>query len=195
MVAFWLAGYSPLIRARRPIEMTLLLTSFLVIPLGISTFELWRQTHLESSVRRALLDRTITFQRLELVDMQTEWLGEVPTINLVVYAREPVTPKQVRLLEDFLAAEMGRSFQLQFQVSDLEAVNNISDFQGIADGFIQPYLPDSTMESETQPPLLEDVLEGETRLEGDAPTPNGALDRSSGEQPPRASTPTDDEPP
>jgi uncharacterized hydrophobic protein (TIGR00271 family) len=169
MVTFWLAGYSPLIRARRPIQMTLILTSFLVVPLGLSTFELWRQTRLESSVRRALLDRTLTFQRLQLVDMQTEWLGESPAVNLVVYAREPVTPKQVRLLEDFLEAEMGRPFQLIFQVSDLEEVNNTSDFRGLANTLILPNLPSQTMESESESPLptVESVVEETNGLEGD----------------------------
>ncbi|MDA0265918.1 MAG: DUF389 domain-containing protein [Cyanobacteria bacterium] len=143
MVAFWLAGYSPLNRARRPIQMTLILTSLLVIPLGFSTFELWRQTRLESSVRRALLGSTDTFQRLQLVDLQTDWLGDVPEVTLVVYAREPVTPKQVRLLEDFLAEEMGQPFQLNFEVSDLEDVGNMSDLQSVVVPFIQhhPSIP------------------------------------------------------
>ena len=161
MVAFWLAGYSPLIRARRPIQMTLILTSLLVVPLGLSTFELWRQNRLQSSVRRALLDGTVTFQRLQLVDMQTDWLGDVPVVSLVVYAREPVTPKQVKLLEDFLEDEMGRPFQLFFQVSALEEVSNISNFLGVANAFVQPNIPAQTMESEASHPLptVESVLE------------------------------------
>ncbi len=181
MVAFWLAGYSPLIRARRPIQMTLILTSLLVLPLGFSTFELWRQNRLESNVRRALLNQTVTFQRVELVDMQTDWRGEIPAVTLVVYARDPITPKQVRLLENFLAQKMRRSFQLIFQVSDLEEVNNISNFQGVANTFIQPYVPEQTMESELNPtrPALEDGLDGQGLLDGgnDSDTNGETLDR------------------
>lgn len=124
MMAFMLAGYSPFHRARRPIQLTLVLTSLLLIPLGYSTLELVRQARLEASLRTALLDRTITFQRLALVDMRTDWLSTPPEVSLVVYAQDPVTPKQVGLLEAFVAREMGRPFRLMFEVSRVEAVTS-----------------------------------------------------------------------
>lgn len=124
MVAFWIAGYSPFKNARRPLEITLAFTGLLMLPLGYSTIELLRQAKLETSLRTALLDRTLTFQRLDLVQMQTDWLQSPPAVSLVVYAREPVTPKQVGLLEEFVATEMGRPFQLLFEVSLVEQVTS-----------------------------------------------------------------------
>ncbi|WP_225852676.1 hypothetical protein, partial [Haemophilus parainfluenzae] len=105
-------GYSPFQRARRPIELNLLFKALLVIPLSASTLQLVRQNRLELSIRTALLDRTLTFQRLTLIHMQTTWITNPPEVSLVVYATEPVTPKQVQLLENFLDKEMGSPFKL-----------------------------------------------------------------------------------
>lgn len=124
MVAFLWAGYSPLNHARRPLGLTLALTSTLLAPLGYTSYQLIRQDRLESNLRRALLDRTITFQRLRLVSMETDWFSDPPEVNLTVYATSPVTPVQVGLLEAFVAKEMGRSFRLVFEVSRLEEVTN-----------------------------------------------------------------------
>ncbi|MDB9525129.1 TIGR00341 family protein [Oscillatoria sp. CS-180] len=124
MVAFLWAGYSPLDRARRPLSLTLALTAVLLVPLGFTSYKLIRQDRLESNLRRALLDRTITFQRLRLVAMETDWFLDPPAVNLTVYATAPVTPVQVDLLEKFVADEMGRPFRLVFEVSRLEEVTS-----------------------------------------------------------------------
>ncbi|MGF1567788.1 MAG: DUF389 domain-containing protein [Nodosilinea sp.] len=124
MVAFVLAGYTPLRQARRPIGITLFFTTLLVLPLGASTLQLLRQNQLEASLRRALLDQTLTFQRLTLVEMNTDWLPDPPQVSLVVYAAEPVSPKQVQLLEEFVDETMGRPFKLNFFVSRVDAVTS-----------------------------------------------------------------------
>ncbi|MBD0335747.1 MAG: DUF389 domain-containing protein [Cyanobacteria bacterium Co-bin13] len=124
MLAFILGGYSPLHRARRPLGLTLMLTSLLMVPLGYSSFNLLRQNQLEASLRQALLNRTVTFQRLQLVSMETDWLRNPPEVSLIVYADEPLTANQVGLLEEFVGREMGRPFRLVFQVSQLEEVTH-----------------------------------------------------------------------
>lgn len=124
MVAFLIAGYAPFRQAQRPLQITLMFTGLLMLPLGYSSVELLRQARLEASLRAALLDRTLTFQRLALLQMSTDWLQSPPAVSLVVYAREPVTPKQVGLLEEFVAQEMGRPFQLLFEVSLVEVITS-----------------------------------------------------------------------
>lgn len=126
MVAFVLFGYAVTQRARRPLGLTLLFTALLLIPLGASTLRLVQQTQLEASVRTALLDRTVTFQTLTLVDMSTNWLTVPPEISLTVRAAEPVSPYQVGLLEQFLAKETGRPYRLLFMVSPVEEVTSDS---------------------------------------------------------------------
>jgi uncharacterized hydrophobic protein (TIGR00271 family) len=134
MVAFMLAGYAPFNLARRPIGITMLFTGLLVFPLGFSTLQLLQQNRLESAVRSALLDRTLTFQRLTLVDMSTNWVTSPPEVSLVVYASEPVTPKQVQLLENFLKDELGRTFALFFEVGQVELVTSDPESENPQDG-------------------------------------------------------------
>jgi uncharacterized hydrophobic protein (TIGR00271 family) len=122
MVAFLVTGYTPIMQARRGLGLALALTSILLVPLGVSFFRLVRQTELEASLRKALIDRTITFQRVQLVSSETNWLTQPPEVRMVVITRDPVTPKQVRLLEEFLTREMGRPFKLIFEITQVEEV-------------------------------------------------------------------------
>lgn len=122
MLTFLLTGYASIHRARKVITWTLAFTSILLIPLGVSFFRLVQQSQLEMSIRLALLNRTITFQRLELLRSETNWLVNPPAIRLNVRAQEPVTPRQVQLLEEFIEREMGRPFTLIFEVGQVEEV-------------------------------------------------------------------------
>ena len=68
------------------------------------------------------MNRTNTFQRMELISTKANWLTDPPQVRLSVRTREILTPKQVRLLEKFVEKEMGQDFQLIFQVSQYEEV-------------------------------------------------------------------------
>ncbi len=122
MVTFWLKGYAPLAKAKRALRWTSIVTAAVLIPLSISFIELVRQSQLEAGVKRALLNKTETFQRVSLVQIKTNWLNSPPEVILNVQAIDPVTPKQVRLIEDFLKKEMGREFKVIFEVSQVEEV-------------------------------------------------------------------------
>jgi uncharacterized hydrophobic protein (TIGR00271 family) len=122
MLTFLIAGYTPLNRARKAILWALGLTAILIVPLGVSFAELLQQAQLEASLKRALLNRTITFQRMELINSDTNWLKEPAEVRLTVRSSQALTPKQVQLLEEFIEKEMGQKFTLIFQVSRVEEV-------------------------------------------------------------------------
>jgi uncharacterized hydrophobic protein (TIGR00271 family) len=122
MLTFLIAGYIPLYRARKALIWALAFTAILLIPLGVSFAELSRQAQLEASLKRALLNRTITFQRVELIKSDTNWLTKPPEVSLTVRSSQPLTPKQVQLLETFVEKAMGQKFTLIFQVSQVEEV-------------------------------------------------------------------------
>lgn len=124
MVTFLVAGYTSMSQARRPLIWTLVMTAILLVPLGISFARLVRQTQLEASLRRALLNRTVTFQRVQLFRSSTNWLVNPPEVRLSVRAKEAVTPRQVQLLEEFVEREMGQAFTLIFEVGQVEEVRN-----------------------------------------------------------------------
>lgn len=122
MLTFLIAGYTRLRHARKALSWTVVLTVLLLIPLGLSFARLVRQAQLETSLKQALLNRTITFQRLELIRTNVNWLSNPPAARLTVRARGPVTPRQVQLLEEFISREMGQSFTLIFEVGQVEEV-------------------------------------------------------------------------
>lgn len=122
MLTFLIMGYSPIQRAGAALFWTLLLTAILLLPLSVSFAKLVQQTNLETSLKTALLNKTITFGRLELLKIDTNWLTYPPTVRLIVRTKVPVTPKQVELLEQFVQKEMGQPFTLVFEVSQIEEV-------------------------------------------------------------------------
>ncbi|TFI51754.1 DUF389 domain-containing protein [Mastigocladus laminosus UU774] len=122
MLTFLLTGCTSFKRAKKALGWTLAFTAILFIPLSVSFFQLIRQARLESSIRQALLNRTITFQRMVLLNSSVNWLTNPPQVRLSVRTQEPVTPTQVILLEKFLAKEMSQNFILIFEVGQIEEV-------------------------------------------------------------------------
>ncbi|MEA5569979.1 DUF389 domain-containing protein [Calothrix sp. UHCC 0171] len=122
MAAFLATGYVKLSQARKALIWAIALTGILLIPLGLSFVDLVRQTRLEASLKQALLKRTITFQRVDLVKTETNWLVNPPEVRLTIRSQEKVTPKQVELLEEFVERAMGQPFRLIFDVSQVEEV-------------------------------------------------------------------------
>lgn len=124
MVAFFLAGYSPFRRARRPLSAVVLLTSLLVIPLGLSLVDLVRQNQLEATVKRALVEDTLTFQNnLALVHSDTDWQVNPPVMYMVVNSNTPITPWQVQQLEEYIFNRLDKRFRFVFQVSETKEVS------------------------------------------------------------------------
>ncbi len=122
MVTFLLAGYVSFRHARKALIWTLTFTAILLIPLGFSFTLLVRQAHLEANLRQALISRTLTFQRVDLLSIATNWLANPPEVRLNVRAREPITSRQVKLLEEFVSREMAQSFTLIFVVGQVEEI-------------------------------------------------------------------------
>ncbi|MBD2000279.1 DUF389 domain-containing protein [Leptolyngbya sp. FACHB-541] len=134
MVTFLLAGYASFHHARKALAGILTFTAILLIPLGFSFAQMVRQAQLEASLRQALLNRTLTFQRLDLVSSTTNWLTNPPEVRLNVRARERITPKQVALLEEFVQREMGQPFTLIFVVGQVEEIRRQESNTGINNG-------------------------------------------------------------
>lgn len=120
MLVFITAGYA---KYNHALSWTLVLVSILVIPLGISFFQLLRQAQLHHTIRTILLNRTVTFGKMmELKDTEVDWSTKPPKVFLRVRSNNPVTPNQVRLVEEFISKEIGRPFTLIFQVDQIQEV-------------------------------------------------------------------------
>ncbi len=126
MVTFLLTGYTPFAQAKRALTLATFLTSILLIPLGLSFVDLVKQSRLQASLEQAIVNRTIMFQRMELLNTETNWLLNPPEVRLSVRSQEMVTPKQVKLLEEFVEQSMGQPFTLIFEVSQVGEVRRDS---------------------------------------------------------------------
>lgn len=124
MLTFLIAGYSQLRHARTALSWATLLTILLLIPLGVSFARLVRQAQLQASLQRVLVNRTATFQRLELLKTDVNWLSNPPTVRLSVRAKQPITPRQVQLLEKFISREMKHPFTLIFEVGQFDEIRS-----------------------------------------------------------------------
>ncbi len=122
MLTFLALGYAPFHKARSALLWTLGLVGVLALPLGASLSRLLAQAELETALRTALLRGTVTFQQVELLDSQFNWVPNPPEVILVVRSNEPVTTKQVSLLEQFVRRATGQAFRLIFQVSQTQEV-------------------------------------------------------------------------
>jgi uncharacterized hydrophobic protein (TIGR00271 family) len=122
ILTFLLSGYATFRRARKALFSILTFIAALLLPLGFSFVRLVKQAQLEASLRQALLNRTVTFQRLDFLSSSTNWLAQPPEVRLNVRAREAITPRQVELLETFLQREMGQPFTLVFSVGQVEEI-------------------------------------------------------------------------
>ncbi|XWK89853.1 MAG: DUF389 domain-containing protein [Phormidium sp.] len=120
MLVFIGAGYA---KYNHAFNWTLGMASILLIPLGISFFQLLRQAQLHHTIKTILLKRTITVgQMVELKQTNVDWSAKPPRVYLTVRSNNLVTPNQVHLVENFLSKEMGRPFTLVFQVEQIQEV-------------------------------------------------------------------------
>ncbi|MEM7771448.1 MAG: DUF389 domain-containing protein [Cyanobacteria bacterium P01_A01_bin.37] len=91
------------------------LIALLLIPLGLSSLELIRQSRLNHSVRTILSTSPLLSRRdVELLDTRILW--EDAKIDLVVRAYEPVTPAEVAIVEQAISTKLGRPFDVSFNV-------------------------------------------------------------------------------
>lgn len=121
MLVFSMGGYTKISRA---LGWTLALTAIMLIPLGASFIELVKQARLQAAINKTLVRRTVTVgqPRVELMRTRVNWQANPPIVYLNVRAATEITPKQVRLVQDFIAQEMGQPFELVFLVGQVQQV-------------------------------------------------------------------------
>lgn len=122
MLVFIVTGCTSLSRGGKALRWTVIFTTLLLIPLGVGFVRLVRQAELEALVKHVLVNRTETFNRVELISSDVNWITKPPEARLDVFITGTLTPNQVRLLENFVAKETGQRFTLIFQVGQIEEI-------------------------------------------------------------------------
>ena len=121
MLVFIVAGYTKISHA---LGWTFGFTALLFLPLGVSFLELARQARLQATINNTLVRRTITIGQpdVQLVGTKVNWTATPPIVYLTVQTDQDITPKQVRLVQEFISKEIGRPYQLVFFVSEIKQV-------------------------------------------------------------------------
>jgi uncharacterized hydrophobic protein (TIGR00271 family) len=117
MIVYVFSGYVHIRRAGHGLLWTAVAVAAILIPLITSTSELIRQARLESTLRTALLNGTVTFQRVELIRSDFNWVASPPEVRLLVRSAQPITPTQVQLLEAFALRKTHTQFKFIFEVT------------------------------------------------------------------------------
>ncbi len=123
MLVFLIAGYTSLRRGRKALRQTIIFTSLLLIAECGSFVQLVQEAKLEAFVERVLVNCTVTFQDVELISSDVNWVSNLPEVRLNVGVVGTLAPNQVRLLEQFVAKETGQRFTLILQVRQIEEIS------------------------------------------------------------------------
>ncbi|MEO0827749.1 MAG: DUF389 domain-containing protein [Cyanobacteria bacterium J06642_9] len=125
-IVYVLAGYT---RRNNQFSRTLswsvsaALIAILVIPLGISSLQLIRQSRLNYSMQSILNNHPLLArQDVELLETRIVW--QTSEIELVVRASEPITPAEVALVKQTVVSEFGQPFEVSFSVTQATKVSD-----------------------------------------------------------------------
>ena len=104
------------------------LIALLVIPLGISFWQLLAQTRLEQAIPEAI---SLVLRRpdLKVIDLEVIRETKPHSVILTVQARELVTPEEVAKLERRLREQLGQPFEVVFEVIPSRQVKSNNLFQ------------------------------------------------------------------
>jgi uncharacterized hydrophobic protein (TIGR00271 family) len=120
MIAFIVSGYT---KATKVLGWTTLLTIFLMIPLATSFFRLLQQQQIETEINRKLLNETITVgQDVENVQVRVVWTTKTPVITVTLQTDKQISPRQVRLVQDYLNQRLDRKFDVIFSVIPIKRI-------------------------------------------------------------------------
>lgn len=123
MLIFIVAGYT---EPSHALGWALGLTGLLLIPLGISFFQLVRQAQIKETIRQTLLNKTVTLGQRNIIlnELKINWTKNPPQITLNVKTEEEITPKQVLLVENFVSQEMNQKFKIVFMVEEIKFIDS-----------------------------------------------------------------------
>ncbi len=112
-------------QARLILYLALAFSTMIVVPLFISLWNPVHESYLALNLRKILLNQTIIAgHHVELIKTRVDWTKKPPEVDVIVQARESITPKQVRLVEEFVRQKMQQDFKLVFLVTLVEEVRS-----------------------------------------------------------------------
>lgn len=116
-LVFLIKGYIPLKQARRGLIVSAFVSLLLIVPLGLSMKELILENQISGSVKQILREKTFTFKGVQLHGVRVERFKKMMTVTATVTSPEqPITNKQVALVESFLSTELNLPLKFRIQM-------------------------------------------------------------------------------
>ncbi|NES83582.1 MAG: DUF389 domain-containing protein [Moorea sp. SIO2B7] len=120
MFVFIVAGYAKISHA---LGWTLGLTAILVIPLGASFLQLVKKDQLEAEIIKKLVNETITVgEGVDNTSIKVDWTKNPPIVYIILQTDKDITPRQAKLVEEFITKKMEQSFNLVFYVNKVSTI-------------------------------------------------------------------------
>lgn len=97
----------------------------LVLPLGISFWQLIQQAHINYSVQELLAIRSLLKREdIETTKTEISWRANPPTVTVDVQAENPIAPEEVAIVERSLLNQLGRPFKVVFDVTQSRKIES-----------------------------------------------------------------------
>lgn len=127
-----LSGYARSSELSRSLSwgVSMALIVMLILPLGISFWQLVRQAHANDSIKQILVsDTLINRPDVEILNSQVNWNTQPPEIKLLVRVQKSLTTQEVRVVEELLSDNLGQSFRVVFDVTPSQIVRSDTNSQ------------------------------------------------------------------
>ncbi len=126
-----LGGYAKSSELARTLSwgLSLLLIVMLAAPLGIGFWRLINHANVNQSVKEVLVTRSLVDRPdIEVLDLEIDWRGKPANVLVIVRATDPVTPKEVAIVEQVLKDELDIPFKVIFDVTPSTLVESKPKF-------------------------------------------------------------------
>ncbi|MBI5174574.1 MAG: DUF389 domain-containing protein [Candidatus Melainabacteria bacterium] len=158
-LVFLVQGFSPLRLARRGLAVSGLCMLGLGVPLAFSMRELVLENQITAKVKTVLKEKTVTFRNAQLREVKVTRFKVPMTVRAtVVSAGDPITPRQVGLVQELLRKEIGLSLQFALRIIPATEITALD---------VSPEGEVRVLEREPQTPVP--VMEVETPADGAGP--------------------------
>ena len=120
LIVYVLGGYTKSNEMARTLSwsISIFLIFLLVIPLGISFWELISKARIDDSIRETLVKRSLVNRRdVKIIGLKVNWNKNPPVITVRVRAVDPITADEVKIVEQSIVTELKQDFFVVFDVT------------------------------------------------------------------------------
>ncbi len=180
-LVFLFLGFTPLHQAKKGLLISAGVSALLIIPLALSMRELILENQISASIRRILQEKTFTFKTIQLHDVRVERFKQPMVVRAMVLAPEqPITPRQVALVQDFLTHELGMPLEFRLQIIPVTEISatGTSPERATTASPTAGAMPDESLQPQSNPtgaPQRSDMQTSPVKVEEPPQSPESTL--------------------